>query len=367
MEIQEIDTPALVIDLDAMERNISKVAHFFKERECKVRLHTKFCKTPIIAHKVLGAGGARGICTAKLGEAEVMASAGLHDILIANEIVARQKVERLARLSRWCDVKVAVDDLTNIEELSRTAQDYETRIGVLVDINMSQFGKIDGALNRCGVLPGKDAVTLARKIVDSKALVFMGLMGYEGAMSKYADSFEKRKEAVHRVLRELMETRDMIREAGMEVETISAGCTSNWNIVGDYPGVTEIQAGSYVLMDVFHKFDGVQMENALTVLSTIVSTPYPGRAIADVGLKSITMEPGGKMPQAKGIQGVEIQTLDFEHARLILRNKDMKVGDRIQFYPYFCDDTVNLYDRFYAIRGDKVEAEWEIAARGKAQ
>ena len=297
MNKQDIETPALIIDLDIMERNIATVADFFKARDCNVRLHSKFCKTPIIAHKVLRAGGAKGICTAKLSEAEVMASAGIDDILIANEIVTRQKIERLARLSRWCDVKVAVDNPINIEELSRIAQEYETKIGVLVDVNLSQFGKIEGILNRCGVLPGKDAVSLAREVLNHKGLVLKGLMGYGGSMSKFASSFEKRKEVVHRVLKSLIETRDMIRAEGIAVDIVSGGGTGDWNIVGDYPGITEVQAGSYVLMDMFHEFDGVQMEHALTVLTTIVSTPYPGRAIADVGLKGISTDPVEDAPK----------------------------------------------------------------------
>jgi len=238
---------------------------------------------------------------------------------------------------------------------------------VLVDVNLSQFGKIDGVLNRCGVMPGKDAVSLAKTVVDSKGLTFMGIMGYEGAVSKYAGSFEKRKEVVHGVLKSLIETRDMIRAAGIDVKIVSAGGTGTWNIVGAYPGITEVQAGSYVLMDLFHKYDGIDLEYALTVLSTVVSTPYPGRAIADVGLKGISM--GSKTPQAKGIQGVEVETLDLEHARLLLKNpsREITIGNKLEFYPYECDDTINLHDKLYAVRNDKVEAEWQITARGKSQ
>lgn len=370
LKIEDINTPALIIDLDLMEKNIETVANFFKERDCKVRLHSKFCKTPIVAWKVLSAGGARGICTAKITEAEVMAAAGIDDILIANEIVSEQKIERLARLSKWCNVKVAVDNPVNIVELSNIAQVHATEVSVLVDINLSQFGSIDGALNRCGVLPGKDALSLAKIVANTRGLKFRGLMGYEGSMSKYSFSFEKRKEVVNSVMKCLLATRDMIINEGIEVEIVSAGCTGDFNIVGAYPGVTEVQAGSYVFMDLFHEYDygGVQFHKALTVLSTIISTPYPGRAIADVGLKGI-IGTRGKMPEAKDVRGLEIETLDFEHARLILKDpsKEIRVGDRLEFYPYECDDTVNLYDKIYAVRDGKVEAEWEITARGKSQ
>jgi len=349
-----------------MEKNIKTVASFFKTTECRIRLHTKFCKAPIIAYKVLAAGGARGICTAKLSEAEIMAAAGINDIFITNEVVGRQKAGRLARLSKWCDVKVAVDNPINIEELSRTAEEHQTRIGVLVDVNMSQFGKLDGVLNRCGVLPGKEAVSLADKTINSRGLEFRGFMGYEGSMAKFGNSFQKRKEAVDAALKTLIETRDMAREEGLNVEIVSAGCTGNWNITGAYPGITEVQAGSYVFMDVSHEYDGIQVQHSLSVLATIISTPYPGKAIADVGQKGMTMGGSGEMPKVKDIPGVHVERMNAEHAHLILSDpsKELKVGDRIELYPYSCDMLVNLYDKYYAVRKGRVEAEWDIPGRG---
>lgn len=363
--MHNIDTPALIIDLNLMEKNIEKVANFFKGRENNVRPHIKPHKTPIIAHKQLEAG-AKGICTAKLGEAELMASVGIKDILIANEIVTRKKVERLAKLSRYCDVKVAVDNPNNIEELSSIAREYETEIGVLVDINLSQFGKIEGIIDRCGVLPGKPAVSLAKKIEKAKGLMFRGIMGYEGTVTGFP-KFIKRKEATYRALKALIDTRDVIRESGMEVGIVSAGGTTTWNITGAYPGVTEVQAGSYVLMDIFHKLEGVDLDNALTVLTTVISNPYPSKIITDVGMKSICTARG--MPEVKGIEGVEISSFHVEHCQLKLKNpsKKIKVGDKLELIPYFCGPTVNLYDKFYATRRGKVEAEWEIMGRGKGQ
>jgi len=366
LDLQDIDTPALIIDLEAMERNIKTVAKFFQGKNCKIRLHTKSCKAPVIAHKVLEMGGTRGICVAKLSEAEMMATSGIHDILIANEVVGREKAKRLAKLSKWCDVKVAIDNPDNVEELAMAAQEEQTKIGALVDVNMSQFGKLDGLLNRCGVLPGKEAVSLGKKIASTRGLEFKGFMGYEGSMSKFANSFQKRREAVHEALKTLIETRDLARKEGLNVEIVSAGCTGTWNITGAYPGVTEVEAGSYVFMDVFHEYEGVELENALSVLATIVSTPYPGKAIADVGQKGMTMGGNGEMPKVKQIPNVKVERLNAEHTHLVLSNPSTKlrVGDKIELYPYSCDMLVNLYDKYYAVRKDEVEAEWDIPARG---
>jgi D-serine deaminase-like pyridoxal phosphate-dependent protein len=371
MNIQDIDTPALIVDLDVMERNIAKAAFFFKGRECNIRPMAKGHKIPAIAHKQIEAG-ARGICTAKLSEAEVMVSAGIRDILITNEIVTSYKIERLARLSKQCDVKVAVDNPKNIEELSRMAKEYGTEIGVLVDINVGQFGKLDGVLDRCGVLPGEPAVSLAKKVTETKGLRFLGLMGYEGGMGRFPE-FEKRKEATREAMKPLVDTAKMIRKAGMDVGVVSAGSTGTWNITGDYPGVTEVQAGCYALMDLaYRRLEGVGMENALSVLTTVISTPYPGKAVTDIGQKgtcTASTGSGGGMPEVMGITGVEVQKLNVEHCHLLLKNpsKEIRIGDKIQLIPYEVDTTVNLYDKMYGTRNGRVEVEWEIMARGLSQ
>jgi D-serine deaminase-like pyridoxal phosphate-dependent protein len=371
MNVQDIDTPALIVDLDIMERNIERVASFFKGKECNIRPMAKGHKTPAIAHKQIEAG-ARGICTAKLSEAEIMASAGIKDIFITNEIVTDYKIERLAKLSKQCDVKVAVDSSKNIEDLSRMAREYGAEIGVLVDVNVGQFGKLDGVLDRCGVLPGEPAVPLAKKVAQTAGLRFMGLMGYEGGMGKFP-KFEERKEATHRAMKPLVDTAKMIRKAGIDVSFVSAGSTGTWNITGDYPGVNEVQAGCYALMDVsYRRLEGVGMENALSVLTTVISTPYPGKAITDIGQKGTSTAStgsGGGIPEVTGITGVEVQKLNVEHCHLLLKNpsKEVRVGDKIQLIPFEVDTTVNLYDKMYATRNGRVEAEWKIMARGLSQ
>jgi D-serine deaminase-like pyridoxal phosphate-dependent protein len=371
MNVQDLDTPALIVDLDAMEKNIETVARFFRGKQCNIRPHFKGHKTPAISHKQLEAG-AKGICTAKLGEAEVLASVGVKDILITNEIVTKQKVDRLARLSTQCKVKVAVDNPSNIEELAGAAREYDTEIGVLVDINVGQFGRIEGVLDRCGVLPGESALSLTKKVVQARGLKFKGVMGYEGGMGGFPQ-FEKRKEAAGRAMKPFVDTAKMIQDAGFDVEDVSAGSTGTWNITGAYPGITEVQAGSYVLMDVVYKrLEGVECDNALSVLTTVISTPYAGKAIADIGQKGVcTASTGGAagMPKVKGIDGVEVMKLNVEHCHLSLKqpSKQIHVGDKIELVPYEVDTTVNCYDKMYAVRGGRVEAEWQILGRGKSQ
>ncbi|NIM44475.1 MAG: DSD1 family PLP-dependent enzyme, partial [Nitrososphaeria archaeon] len=287
MDKHDIGTPALVLDLDLMEKNIAKMAEYFRGRKANVRPHIKTHKTPIIAHKQIEAG-AEGITCAKLGEAEVMAAAGIKDILIANEVVGKKKIERLANLSKHCDVMVATDEPRNVEELAEAAQVNRAEINVLVDVNLSQNGKLYGILDRCGSLPGKPALQLARKVSESKGLNFKGLMGYEGGMGRFIE-FEKRKEVCVEALKPLIGTKNMIEEAGMEVEVVSSGGTNTYSITGDYPGITEVQAGAYVFMDTHYKvMEGIDFDYALTLLTTVISRPYPEKAILDVGLKSIT-------------------------------------------------------------------------------
>lgn len=366
MDKEEIDTPALIIDLDLLEKNIAKMARYFEGRPANVRPHIKTHKTPIIAHKQIEAG-AEGITCAKVGEAEVMVAAGIRSILIANEIVGRQKIERLINLTRHSEMIVAVDDPGNVEELSNIAQENDAELNVLVDVNLSQFGRLEGILDRCGVLPGKPALSLAKKVRESKGLRLRGLMGYEGGMGRFIE-FEKRKEACHRALKSLIETRSMLEDAGIDVEIVSSGGTSTYRITGDYPGVTEVQAGAYATMDTQEGgMEGVDFDYALTLLTTVISRPYPEKALLDCGLKSITRDMG--WPGFKDLEGVELIALNEEHGHLRLKNpsRELRVGDKIELIPSHGCTTINQHDKFYAVRRGKVEAVWEIMGRGRFQ
>lgn len=364
MDIQDIDTPALLIDLDQMKKNIETVHSFFKDKESNVRPHVKHHKTPHIAHMQLEAG-AEGICTAKLSEAELMASTGIKDILVANQVVGRNKIERLARVNQFADVKVAIDNPLNLELLSSFAKEYGVEIGVLVDINLSEFGKLPGIMDRCGVLPGEDAVKLAKEATQAEGLILRGIMGYEGTVTKHYD-FETRKKIVFNSLKSLIESRDLIRKSGMDVEIVSSGGATTWNITGAYPGVTEVQAGSYVLMDQIHKLGGVGLDYALTVLGTVVSTPYPGKIVTDVGLKGMNIARG--LPLLEGYPEAVFSNFHVEHNQIRMKDTSMfTIGDKIQMIPYFVGPTVNLYDKYYVVEKGKVVDEWKILARGMSQ
>jgi D-serine deaminase-like pyridoxal phosphate-dependent protein len=354
LQVSEIDTPALLVDLDVLESNIARMAKYLREAGCNLRPHVKVHKTPAIAHRQVKAG-AIGLTCAKVSEAEVMANAGISDILIANQIVGRFKVERLAGLAREVEVAVAFDDAANAEEISREALRQGSTVGAVVELELG--------MNRAGVLPGAQALALARRIRELKGLRFKGIMGYEGHLQK-VEKYKDREEAVCASLRPLTETANMLKQEGIPCEIVSAGGTNSYSIASKVPGVTEIQSGSYVFMDVMHDIEVVDFDHALTVLSTVTSRPKPDRAIVDAGVKCF--EGFGNKPKSI-TPGIEVAYLSEEHGVLKLDGASPKVGDRLSFFPYYAPTTVNLYDSFYCSRGRYVETRWDILARGKSQ
>lgn len=355
VEKSEIETPALLIDLDALERNISKMADYFSKVEANLRPHAKTHKSPIIAHKQLDAG-AEGVCCQKLGEAEVMVNAGIRDILITNEVVGPEKIERLVGLARHSDVIVAVDNFRVAERTSEAAQRY----GVTQDVVI----EIDVGIERCGVRSGEPALNLARRLLGLKGLRFRGLLGYEGPFFNIPE-FDKRRVEANKRNRLLVDTAELLRRSGIDVEIVSAGSTGTHNITGEYPGITEVEAVSYVFMDSYYsRLQNVDFECALSLLTTVISTPVKGRAIVDAGLKAVTQEFG--MPLVKGVEGVEVIGLSEEHGKLKLaRGVKLGVGEKVELIPSHCCTTVNLHERYYGVRGDAVEVVWDIPARGK--
>lgn len=350
---EEIDTPALLIDLDKVETNIARMADYLAGRPSALRPHTKTHKCPVLAHKQMEAG-AIGVTCAKLDEAEAMARAGIRDILIANQIVGKHKIERLMGLATWTDVAVAVDDIQNVADLSAAAGSRGTDLRVLVEV--------DVGMGRCGVEPGESAVSLAREIKSSRGLIFEGVMGYEGH-AVLRPTFDERREKAEAAMALLIETKERIEAAGLEVRIVSGGGTGTYNITGAYPGVTEIQAGSYATMDVRYRECGVDFERALTCLSTVISAPRPGTAITDAGMKAITPEFG--MPEVVGHEGITVTKLSEEHGILELADGvTLCPGEKIELIPGHGCTTINLHDELYVLRGGVVEAVWPIAARG---
>jgi len=359
MKKEEIDTPALLLNLDLFEANILQMARYFSGVKANLRPHVKSHKTPIIAQKQIEAG-AKGITCAKLGEAEVMAKEGIDNILIANQIIGEQKIRRLIKLTKHSDVIVAVTDLENVQNLSLAAEKEGTKLNVIIEVEVG--------MKRCGTLPGRETLELAKKIIRQKGLIFKGLMGYEGHAIGTKDLESRRKKALESN-RLLVDTATILRRSGLSVEIVSAGGSGTFDIAGEYPGITEVQAGSYCLMD----SDYVQYENvgsrfqcAVTILTQVIDRPTARRVVIDAGLKAMSTDQGIPLPKADYLK---VRELHEEHTCLELKDpkKEIKVGEKIEFVPTHICTTVNLYDNFYCLRANQVEEVWEISGRGKSQ
>jgi D-serine deaminase-like pyridoxal phosphate-dependent protein len=354
---EAVDTPALVVDLAAMERNVARMAAFFADRPAKLRPHFKSHKCLSIARLQMAAGGAVGLTAAKLGEAEVLVEqGGFDDVLIANQVVGRVKIERLMRLAGRARMMVAVDSASNVADLGSAAATAGVRLRVLVEV--------DVGMGRCGVRRIEDAVALARQVDWASHLDFAGVMGYEGHAVLVEDAAE-RAERARRAMAHLLAARDALVDAGLSVGIVSAGGTGTYDISGACPGVTEIQAGSYVLMDAKYAGLGLGFEPALACLATVISRPAPDLALTDAGRKSLSedfgLAPCLDLPGATPVKSSE------EHGHLRLGGADCKVGQKVFLRPTHVCTTVNLHDRLYAVRGGIVEAVWPIEGRGRAQ
>jgi len=352
--VAEITTPALVVDFDAMERNVRKMAEFFAESDCKLRPHFKAHKTPEIARRQLDAGSCTGLTCATVREAE-FAAEFCDDILIANQVIGSDKCTRVAAIAgRGIDIKVAVDSPEGVRMISEAARQAGAEVGVLVDVNVG--------MPRCGVQPGEPAAALARQVSDTAGLTLRGAMGYEGHAVGIPDR-EKREPATLNAMESLILSVEAIREAGLPCEIVSAGGTGTFDITGRIHGITEIQAGSYVLMDTAYSKLDIPFEQAFWVLGTVLSRPSPGLCVADTGLKSNTEDHGN--PGVQGIEGASVLFLSDEHASITVPPQaTIEVGDRIRLTPSHIDPTINLHDVMYALKGDDVVEVWPISARG---
>ena len=360
MHKTELDTPALLIDLAKMEANIETMANYFSTVNADLRPHVKTHKTPIIAHKQIAAG-AIGVTCAKLGEAEAVIHAGIRDVLIANQIVGAQKIARLINLAKHSEIMVAVDNAENVQAISEAAGAKGATVRMLIEVNIG--------MDRCGVEPGKPALELAEQIHRSPNLVFEGLMGYEGHTVAKPNRSE-RDAATREAMQRLVDAKAYLEKHSVKVPIMSGGGTGTFNITGSISEMTEVQAGSYVLMDsTYRNVEGVgdHFDCALSVLATVVSRPSADRMIVDTGLKVLAKEFG--IPQPIGVNGVEMTGLSEEHGKMEVSEASvsLKPGDKLEILPTHCCTTVNLHDRYYGIRNGIVESVWNIAARGKAQ
>lgn len=351
-----LDTPALVVDLDAMAANIDRIARTCRENGIAWRPHTKGQKTPEIAHAEIEAG-AVGVTCAKLGEAEVMAEAGIRDILIANQIVGRSKIGRLVALLDRADAIVAVDDLQNISELAEAASAGKKRLRIVIEVNIG--------MNRAGVEPGSAVVALASAIARYPALQFSGLMGWESHATTIPDPARKRA-TVAQAIGFLTASAAACRAAGHSPSIVSCGGTGTFPYCAEQPGVTEIQAGGGIFGDEHYRtHHHVEFRRALSMMTTVISRPTSMRIVVDAGRKAMSGD--AAMPLPIGIPGVQSVKLSAEHAtiELIAGCWTPAVGDRVEFAVGYSDTTVHLHEEIYAVRGGGVEEVWRVSGRGK--
>ena len=349
MTKKELETPALLVDLPRMESNLERMSLFFRSVPAKLRPHFKNHKCPVLAARQLEAG-AIGITCATLREAECLVQHGVRSVLLANEITDGVKMRRLVELTRQADVIVCVDNQKIVDELARTAANGKAQVSVLVDVDV-------GAC-RCGVPPGKPAVRLAQFAI-SKGLRFRGLMGYEGGAVRKLPSPQK-EQAAAAAMRNLVETAALLRLEGINSEILSGGGTGTYSLSGRYPGVTEIQAGTYLLMDTDYRKCCTDFDLTLTVLASVVSKTAGERIVVDAGLKSLSCEHG--IPMVKDVPGLSIRRLTAEHGIIDLKDPSapVDVGDKIEIWVHYSDATINLHDRIWGIRDGQVEETFHV-------
>ncbi len=362
MKIEELDTPVLLVDADAFERNVARMARLCADAGVACRPHAKAHKSPQIARIQMEAG-AVGMCCAKLGEAEVMAAAGIEDLHITTPVVGASKIMRLTGAARQSRISVVADDPDNISDLAAGAQTAGLRLDVLVEVDVGQ--------GRCGVPPGPRAAELARLIAGHPWLRFRGLQTYHGTIQMTGDLAERRAAAAQALEKAELSAR-LVREAGLAVEVLTGGGTGTSAIDAAAGGLTELQPGSYIFMDTNYsaiEWDGASappFENALTLLAGVLSKPAANRVILDSGMKAISGDGGA--PRAADHAEAEFRFGGDEHGQLSFAGEaPLKVGDKAMLLPSHCDTTVNLHDRFVVTSGGEVAEVWEIAARGRSQ
>jgi 3-hydroxy-D-aspartate aldolase len=357
----EIETPALVIDLDAFERNIAKMAEFSRAAGVRVRPHAKTHKSLEVAQRQV-AQGAVGQCAQTVGEAAVLVRGGITDVLLTNQVVGQRKLKRLAALAREARITLCFDAPNQVDAAAMVAREFGVEIDGLVEIEVG--------MERCGIRPGRDAAVLARHIVQSPGLNFRGLQAYHGR-AQHLPSYQERLQAITHAVAAVRETREALAAATLPCEVVSGAGTGTFAIEAASGAYTELQVGSYVFMDseyarIRDKSGGPyrEFEHSLFVLASVISVPSVNRAIVDAGLKSISGERGP--PWVHGRPGWECSSLSDEHGKMTLAPgvTPPALGEKIWLIPGHCDPTVNLHDWYVGVRDGRVEALWPVGARG---
>lgn len=352
LPLEDLDTPRLLLDLDVLDRNLGHLQDACRRHGKDLRVHFKSLKCGSLA-SYLGRRGVAAFLCAKLNEAEVLVSAGVRDVFVANQIVGGRKLARLAALAKQARVRACVDDAGNVRQMAEAARAAGVTLEVLVEV--------DVGMNRCGVEPGEPALALARLVAAEGGLRFVGLQGYDGQLQLQPPGDEKRARCVAG-LDLLGSTRRLIEEDGLAVEVVTGAGTGTWAFAAEHPALTELQPGSFLLMDAAYHAVRPEFACSLSILATVVSR-RPGWYVLDAGSKAISQDFG--KPLVKGRAAEQVVKLAEEHTKVEDGGAGPKVGDLREVLPAHCCATMNLHREAVAVRGGRVEAVWPIEASGR--
>ncbi|MDF1750815.1 MAG: DSD1 family PLP-dependent enzyme [Alphaproteobacteria bacterium] len=365
MDEADIQTPCLVLDLDALERNIEKMGRFAKEMGVRHRVHGKMHKSVDVALLQEKLGGACGVCCQKVSEAESFARGGIKDVLVSNQVRDAAKIDRLARIPKLGARTICcVDDLANVADLSAAAQKHGTTIECLVEI--------DCGAGRCGVTTTPAVVEIAKAIDAAPGLVFSGIQAYQGAM-QHLDSYEDRKAKIDIAVAMVKDAVDTLKAEGLDCDIVGGGGTGSYYFEGNSGVYNELQCGSYAFMDADYgrildkngkRIDQGEWENALFILTSVMSHAKADKAICDAGLKAQSVDSG--LPVIYGRDDVTYVKCSDEHGVIADPDGVLKVNDKLKLVPGHCDPTCNVHDWYVGVRNGKVESVWPVTARGLA-
>lgn len=365
MDEADIQTPCLILDLDALERNIEKMGRFAKEMGVRHRVHGKMHKSVDVALLQERLGGSCGVCCQKVSEAEVFARGGIRDVLVSNQVRDPAKIDRLARIPKLGARAICcVDDVANVADLSAAAVKHGTTIECLVEI--------DCGAGRCGVTTTPAVVALAKAIDAAPGLKFAGIQAYQGAM-QHMDKYEDRKAKIDIAVAMVRDAVEALKAEGLDCDIVGGGGTGSYYFEGNSGVYNELQCGSYAFMDADYgrildkdgkRIDQGEWENALFILTSVMSHAKPDRAICDAGLKAQSVDSG--LPVIYGRTDVKYIKCSDEHGVIEDPQGVLKVNDKLRLVPGHCDPTCNVHDWYVGVRGGKVEVVWPVSARGKA-
>ncbi|ABE74760.1 MULTISPECIES: 3-hydroxy-D-aspartate aldolase BhcC [Psychrobacter] len=364
MDEADIQTPCLILDLDALERNVKKMGDYAKAHNMRHRSHGKMHKSVDVQNLQEELGGAIGVCCQKVSEAEVFVRGGIKDVLVSNQVRNPAKIERLANLPKLgATITVCVDDVDNVAELSAAATKAGTELNCYIEI--------DCGAGRCGVTTTEAVVEIAKAIDAAENLKFTGIQAYQGAM-QHMDSFSDRKAKTQIAIDQVQEAIDALTEIGLKPEFVSGGGTGSYYFESNSGVFNELQCGSYAFMDADYgrildedgnRIDAGEWENALFILTSVMSHAKTDKAIVDAGLKAQSVDSG--LPFIYGRDDVEYVKCSDEHGVVSDPNGVLEINEKLKLVPGHCDPTCNVHDFYIGVRNGKVETVWPVSARGK--